>query len=1152
MANFLERLLAGSAQDSVQLTTALPMEILSYYLGQSSQHQGPQLVVTETYAQAERFCQSLSFWTHRPSVILPSFEPSLYSDVLLSPRQVHQRLHWLYWALNDNENHVFVAPIMGLCQKTIPGDTFMDHCMELRVGDELPSDFFTYLRNIGYQPQALVEDPGTFSNRGALVDIYSAQMPHPLRIELFDTMIESLRYFDQNNQRSLGPVEQLTIVPAREVLLTEKNTLAVSQQLLQLNQPGLEAMVNDLRRGEYSENLEYYLPLFYQSPASPLDYFPKPPQTWILDELSVESQRQSSMDQMVQLDRQLRHPLRPHEIYFSWPDIKQKLGRQVSLQRLNIIESAQEMNQNDIRIKVTSFAAPKNTKVQQQLAQFCEQIRSLPAETIKLVAIKGRPQFERIKTLLEPMGFQCRIENGPVDINELRQQGQTKTVYFYIHKSSQSFYLPTENVALFSFDHFLSFGKEATRSKKQDSIERAKHLSFGELQEGDHVIHSIHGVAQFKGLKKMPVAGIEAEFIELEFKDKDKLFLPIYRIHQIHKYTAEKVAPQLDKLGGTRFANVKTKTKKRLREIAHDLVRLYAERSKVQRPPYNLDSPDISDFFNAFPYQETEDQLSAMEDIVADLKSSKPMDRLICGDVGFGKTEIAMRAAFIVAHNRRQVALLAPTTVLTMQHYETLKNRFKDWPLSIEVVNRLQPTKKVKEILKKTSDGEVDIIIGTHRLLSQDVSFNDLGLLIVDEEQKFGVKHKEKIRKLKTNVDTVSLSATPIPRTLNMSLLKMRDLSLINTAPVDRLAVRTLICRYDKEIIKRAVETELSRGGQVFFLHNRVQSIYSVAEELRSLLPGVPVGVGHGQLKEKDLESVMVSFFNNESKVLVASSIIESGVDIPNANTIFINKADTLGLSQLYQLRGRVGRSGRRAYCYLLTEPNKVLSDISKERLKVIQENTKLGSGMQIAQYDLELRGAGTLLGEEQSGVIESMGYEYYMELLEQAIQEAQGQAYHESIEPDINLKIKAFIPSTYIANIRLRLSYYRALTQVKNPQDIDVLEEELKDQFGTPPAEVINLLGIMLIRRACIDLGVKDISSGKDSLVLSFTEHTPLPTKKVIELASQANKKYSVTPNNRLKIRMNEITWPRVYEEVSQLLAFCPRPQDIGASLTH
>ena len=687
---------------------------------------------------------------------------------------------------------------------------------------------------------------------------------------------------------------------------------------------------------------------------------------------------------------------------------------------------------------------------------------------------------------------------------------------------------------MFSLEHFL--GKSFQDSERKEATKRGKHLSFGELNENDYIIHVLHGVGQFKGLVKMPLAGVEAEFLKIEFRDKDKLFLPIYRIHQIHKYAAEKFNPSLDKLGGSRFANIKTKSKRRLREMAHDLIKLYAQRSQCKRSPYQIQLEDITDFFNAFPYQETEDQIVAIEDIMKDMSSEKPMDRLICGDVGFGKTEVAMRAAFVAATNQKQVAVLAPTTVLTMQHLTTFEKRFKDWPLRIETINRLKPTSEVKKILEATKQGKVDILIGTHRLLSQDVAFKDLGLLVIDEEQKFGVKQKEKIRKMKVNTDTISLSATPIPRTLNMSLLKIRDLSLINTAPIDRLEIRTFICRFNKEIIKRAIETELQRGGQVFFLHNRVQSIYSLAEELRELLPGVTMGVGHGQLKEKELEAIMLSFFNNEIKVLIASTIIESGMDIPNANTLFINQADQFGLSQLYQLRGRVGRSSRRAYCYLLTEPHKTLSEVAKHRLNLIHQNTALGSGMQVAQYDFELRGAGTLLGEEQSGLMDSLGYEFYMQLLEEAIQEVKGEEVRETIEPEINLKMRAFIPNHYIPNIRLRLSYYRALTQIEAATDIDDFEEELKDQFGQPPEEVTNLLGLMLIRHQCLKLGIRDLSSGKETLVLSLTDQTPLSGSKIVPLVKQTNRKYSLQPDNRLKIRMKEMSWPRVYEELEQL----------------
>ena len=1140
MRNYLDGLLSKNPDFSLSMTNSLPLETVAFYLAKSKNLKGPQLVLTESAEKARSFIENYGFWTDRKAHYLPYYDPHVFAGVQISNRQVQDRLSWMFHALNENENQVFIAPILGLLQKTLPADSFLDRCMEFSKGDQIPTGVFEKLYDIGYLSSPVVEDRGQFSNRGGLVDIYSPQMTYPVRIELFDDEIESLRTFDPATQRTVQEIDLFTIAPAREIALDSKNAMLATQSLLKLNQPELQVMVNSLRRNEYTENMEYHLPLFHHEEVSPFDYFQSNPTVWMLEHLNIETFRQNELSLYQGLFDEKRHPLEPKKLFIDFLQLEKKFTKKVSIEKLDIIDAAEDMDKQVVDIAAKSFNKPKVKKFNEQLAALLDKTKSLPEKTHKIFSVKGKPQFDRLKIAFESIGLNAVFhESSDYSLEDIITEKRFDQVHFFPRKLKTSFSFPSEDIVVFSLEHYL--GKTYSKSERKESNQRGKHLSFGELKENDYVIHAIHGVSQFKGLIKMPVNGIETEFLSLAFKDKDKLFLPIYRIHQIHKYSSEKVEPSLDKLGGSRFTNIKTKTKRRLRELAHDLIKLYAERTQSKRAPYKIDAEDTTDFFNAFPYQETEDQMEAIESIMTDLLGEKPMDRLVCGDVGFGKTEVAMRAAFVVASNKKQVAILAPTTVLTMQHFETFKKRFKDWPINIQVVNRLQTSKQIKENLANAANGSIDILIGTHRLLSKDIDFKNLGLLVIDEEQKFGVKAKERIRKMKVNVDTVSLSATPIPRTLNMSLLKIRDLSLINTAPVDRLEIRTFICRYDKEIIKRAIDTELQRGGQVFFLHNRVQSIYSVAEELRQLLPGVSIGVGHGQLKEKELESVMVSFFKNETQVLVASAIVESGVDIPNANTILINHADKFGLSQLYQLRGRVGRSVRRAYCYLLTEPNKKLTDIAKERLKVIQEHTTLGSGMQIAQYDLELRGAGTLLGEEQSGLIDSVGYEFYMQLLEEAIQEAKGEPAKDTVEPDINLKIKAFIPSTYISNIRLRLSYYRALTQIEGASDIDDLEEELKDQFGKPPEEVINLLGLMLIRHQCLQLGVKDISSGKESLVLSFTENTPLPVDKVIELTAQGNKKYTITPDNRLKIRIKEITWPRVHEEVELLLRLCP-----------
>ncbi len=663
-------------------------------------------------------------------------------------------------------------------------------------------------------------------------------------------------------------------------------------------------------------------------------------------------------------------------------------------------------------------------------------------------------------------------------------------------------------------------------------------MAVGDLKPGDLVVHVKHGVGQYEGLKLMPIGGVESEFIQVAYKDKDKLYLPVYRVGQLQKYSGAATTTILDKLGGTSWEKTKSKVRSHLRDLASELLELYAKRAEAQRPSFHLDEQDITQFEKGFPYEETEDQLRAIEDIRKDLDSTKPMDRLICGDVGFGKTEVAMRAAFFAIQDRKQVAILAPTTVLTFQHFETFKKRFEGWPVRIQVLNRFVSTADAKKVIAGLKDGSVDIVIGTHRLLGKEIAFKDLGLLIIDEEQKFGVAHKEKIRKFKINVDTLALSATPIPRTLNMGFVGVRDLSLINSAPVDRLPTRTFICKWEPETIRKAITSEIARGGQVYFIHNRIQSIYGLVDEIRQIVPEARIRVAHGQMGEEELERTMLAFFNHEIDVLVCTAIVESGMDVPRANTMFIDRADLFGLSQLYQLRGRVGRSKLRAYCYLVLPRDKKLDKDAQERLRVIQENTALGSGIRIAQYDLELRGAGTILGEEQSGQIDAVGYELYMELLNEALAEAKGEEADDAeLDPEINLRVPAMIPDSYIKDVRLRLGFYKALAEIRSEEDLNRIGDELRDQFGPLPDPVLNLMGLMLIRRQCKDLGVRDVSAGVKSISLIFTEKTKLNPEVVIKLAMRENKKYAITPDNRLNIRMNNITWTAVYEELNLLL---------------
>ena len=714
------------------------------------------------------------------------------------------------------------------------------------------------------------------------------------------------------------------------------------------------------------------------------------------------------------------------------------------------------------------------------------------------------------------------------------QQKHSDLIHLLPHPLFHSYRLPGEKIVFFRDDDFLGQRKRRLKSTTAEQNKKAFQLDFSDLKSGDLIVHKLHGVGIFDGLKVMGIDGVNAEFVQLSYKDKDKLYLPIYRIHQIQKFSGPQGSRIIDKLGGTQWEKTKNKVKKHLRDMAADLLKLYAARANAERPPFSYPDDDYVAFESTFPFEETVDQAKAISDVLSDMSGDKPMDRLICGDVGFGKTEVALRAAFKCVEDGRQVGLIAPTTILTFQHFQNFKKRMKNWPVTVRPLNRFVPKSEIKQTLEELKEGKVDIVIGTHRLLSKDIEFKDLGLLVIDEEQKFGVKHKEKIRQIRKMVDTLTMSATPIPRTLNMSLVGIRDLSLINTAPIDRLPTRTFICRFDKETIRKAIESELQRGGQVFFLHNRVQSIEALASELREIVPNLRLGIGHGQMEEHQLEKTMVAFFNKEIDVLLCTTIIESGMDIPNANTMFIDNAHQFGLSQLYQLRGRVGRGKERAYCYLIVPNNKKMDKEAQERLRIIQENTALGSGIRIAQHDLELRGAGDLLGEEQSGHINAIGYEMYMELLENAIKEQKGESIdNEDVDPEINLKIPALIPDNYIPDIRVRLNYYKALSNIDSEDELDRFEQEIHDQFGKLPEPLVNLMGLMLIKNQCKELKVKDLTQSRVGISLTFYDKNPLSIDKVLKLCQLENKKYTLTPDSRLVIRIKEVTWPRVIEEL-------------------
>ena len=1193
ISDFLERALAQN-KNLVNMSGCQSTLALAALLSQnnpSNFNRLPNVVVVSSLDQAELLKSNLQFFSAGVECfIFRPFDVSPYSGLYPAPSISWDRSQFLYWAarpkLTSKQKQIFIAPIQALLQKTVPFFNFHKRCKQFCIDDDLPTNLASYFVRLGYQAAPVVEDRGQFSIRGGIVDIFSVAEHKPIRLELFGDTIESLKYFSNITQLSEPSIEgakiTLNLAPVYEYELNDDNLESVVEKFrAQMDGRKIDYAEKDeclraLTLKNYFQGAEFLLPFCYENLQSPLDHFSTTLNIYKLDPSDISRAADDFFQEHVSdfklCETSLFKP-RVDLICFSndnfiWPSD----SNYIQFSNLSFLETE---TASEERIEYRSQAlfefsqiAFHKTPASNEWFDIAQpKIAAWLADGYKIfISIKNQTQIDRLKNILNRLevGFEVANANDYTWAAWLANMGQKNQVITIIPRKIEETLLLTEEKIIFLRDDDF-FGRKQrakTESSYEEFSKNAKRLSFGDLNLNDLVVHVKHGIGVYEGLKIMSVGGVESEFIQVAYKDKDKLYLPVYRVGQLQKFSGASQTTILDKLGGTGWEKTKIKVKGHLRDIAAELLQLYAKRAEIKRDPFILDEISYGKFERDFPFTETNDQMRAINEIQKDFLSDKPMDRLVCGDVGFGKTEVSMRAAFQAVQNKKQVALLAPTTVLTFQHLETFKKRFSsflktaatensneqvtgrsamnnDLQIEIRSLNRFVSAADQKKTLAELKDGKVDILIGTHRLLSKDVLFKDLGLLIIDEEQKFGVTHKEKIKKFKTNVDTLTLSATPIPRTLNMSFTGVRDLSIINTAPIDRLPTRTFVSKFDTELIRKAMTSEIARGGQVYFIHNRVQSIYGIADEIRQIMPDARIKVAHGQMPEDELEVAMLAFFAHEIDILICTAIVESGMDVPRANTMFIDQAHMFGLSQLYQLRGRVGRSKARAYCYLLMPKDRKIEKVAQERLKIIQDNSALGSGIKIAQYDLELRGAGNILGDDQSGHVNSVGYEMYMDLLNETLAEAKGEILQDfELDPEINLKIPALIPDKYIPDIRMRLSYYKALADIKSQDDLDVIETELKDQFGELPEPVINLMGLMLIRRQCKNLGVRDVSAGLKNISLIFTEHTKLKPQKAIELTMRENKKYSLTPDQRLNVRMNSITWSNVYEEINYLLS--------------
>ena len=914
--------------------------------------------------------------------------------------------------------------------------------------DISPVDLGDLLSAAGYTRQDPVDESGEFCVRGGVVDFFPAGARQPLRLEFMGDTIESIRTYDPATQRSTAALDQAAIAPLQELITTEdederKDRSATAFDYLWSGQRPLVLVSEPDEVHAQGEKLTQQIGASYQEavakgvPAAP-----------------------------------------PAQLIASWEEARRWLEGATLLETLEIGEDSEGGTPS--RHVSCQPAMEFNGRVQDWAAEIRRGRER--GDTVLFIANTAGRAERTIEVLADYDIFAVPIERAE-DAN--RTGVLVGTGYL-----SRGFRLPEAGLQLWAETDVFEEDRKVHERRRSAT---ATFLSdFRDLKVGDLVVHVDHGIGVFVGLKRIEVGVEPQEFMELRYAGDDKLFVPVERLDLVQRYSGA-ARPALDRLGGTTWEKAKTRVKKAMRDMAEELLKLYAARKAMQGHAFSPDSHWQQEFEDAFEWDLTPDQSTAITDIKRDMESPTTMDRLLCGDVGYGKTEVAMRAAFKAVMDGKQVAVLAPTTVLAFQHLKTLKNRFAAFPVRIDMVSRFRSKAEQKATLEDLAAGKVEIIVGTHRLLSKDVQFRDLGLLVVDEEQRFGVAHKEKIKQLRKRVDVLTMTATPIPRTLNMSLAGIRDMSIIETPPKDRLSIQTNVVKFDQAVISRAIRTEMERGGQIYFVHNRVESIYSLGNLITRLVPEARIGIGHGQMGDDQLENVMVDFVAHKYDVLLATTIIENGLDIPNANTMLINRADRYGLSQLYQLRGRVGRSDRRAYAYLLIPPEEALSPVAKKRLAAIREFSDLGSGFRVAALDLEIRGAGNLLGGEQSGHIEAVGFDMYMKLLEQTIKELKGEEIEDEIRANVNLRVDLRIDDEFIPDMNQRLTVYRRFAAVRNDAELDRLMDEVRDRYGNPPASVLNLAEYAAIRLMADRLGIESIDREAQIVVIKFRPEAKL-----------------------------------------------------------
>lgn len=1059
----------------------------------------PMMIVTPNLLHAQRLYDDLIRLSEDEMVHLYPADELIAAELSFSgPELRAQRIDTLSHMESIGKG-IYIVPAAALRKRLPAKSQWREMTLRTEEGTELDIDYWLQqLVAMGYSRASMVTAPGEFALRGGILDIYPLNFDHPARIELFDTEVDSIRSFSAEDQRSLGKAKTLTVLPASEWILPETEKAALADRIEGQLAKTLKKVKMDetkealllhtqhdvdmLRQGDAPEQSVKYAALSETQTSFLTDYFADDG-IILFDELGriqemVETLEREEADWMLSMleEGKFLHGM--------------ELARPFKTALQHIVQR---------RVYISLFVRTfPGVQIKRSIAYSCKPMQSFhgqmhllkaEAERWKIsnftvfVLAKGTERMEKVREVLSDYQMEAAFyEEGSLTVPGV--------MYLVDGSMSGGFEMPLQRLAVITdAELFKKQAKKKARPQKLTNAERIK--SYSEIKPGDYIVHVHHGIGKYIGMETLEVSGVHKDYLHIVYKGEDKLFVPVDQIDLIQKYVAsEEKEPKLHKMGGAEWQKTRRKVSKAVQDIADDLIKLYAEREAQKGFAFSVDQDMQQQFEAEFPYEETVDQLRSIGEVKRDMERERPMDRLLCGDVGYGKTEVAVRAAFKAVLDGKQVAFLVPTTILAQQHFETMMERFKDYPVEVGLLSRFRTKKQQTETLKGLKNGTVDVVVGTHRILSKDIAYKDLGLLIVDEEQRFGVTHKEKIKQMKTNVDVLTLTATPIPRTLHMSMIGVRDLSVIETPPANRFPVQSYVMEHNGALVREAIEREMARGGQTFYLYNRVEDMTRKVEEIQSLVPEARVGYAHGQMTETELESVIIAFLEGEYDVLVTTTIIETGIDIPNVNTLIIQDADRMGLSQLYQLRGRVGRSNRVAYAYFMYQRDKILSEVAEKRLMAIKEFTELGSGFKIAMRDLTIRGAGNLLGSQQHGFIDSVGFDLYSQMLQDAIDERQsGVKKEEVLETEISLALDAYIPDTYIPDGFQKIQMYKRVKAVESEEEMLDLQEELIDRFGDLPLETDRLLRIARMKVWARQVGAESIKQNGPIITVRFTE---------------------------------------------------------------